>query len=212
MKESPHTSHTAPDTATTLLSGVAVIEADLVVHDIGQLVTCEPTQGEGPLGLLENAAVAARQGQIVWVGPTSRWQGRLKLAPDAPTVDARGCCVLPGFVDAHSHLLWAGSRADEYAARVRGQPYWGGGIMRTVRMTRAAPYEELLRIGRRRLRSYLRHGITALEIKSGYGLDTPTGERLLRAGCELAEETPQRIVTTFYGANVVPDGVAPDEY
>src|SRR5207302_1657844 len=80
-------------------------------------------------------------------------------------VDAQGCCVLPGFVDAHSHLLWAGSRADEYAARVRGQPYWGGGIMRTVRMTRAAPYEELLRIGRRRLRSYLRHGITALGVQ-----------------------------------------------
>src|SRR6266545_2412605 len=98
----------------------AVIEADLVVHGIGQLVTCEPTQGEGPLGLLENAAVAARQGQIIWVGPTSRWQGRLEMDAHATIVDAQGCCVLPGFVDAHSHLLWAGSRADEYAARVRG--------------------------------------------------------------------------------------------
>jgi len=73
------------------------------------------------------------------VGPTSRWQGRLQLPAQATIVDAQGCCVLPGFVDAHSHLLWAGSRADEYAARVRGQPYWGGGIMRTVRLTRAAP-------------------------------------------------------------------------
>ena len=189
-----------------------MIEADLVVHGIGQLVTCEPTQGEGPLGLLENAAVAARQGQIVWVGPTSRWQGRLELPAHATIVDAQGCCVLPGFVDAHSHLLWAGSRADEYAARVRGQPYWGGGIMRTVRLTRAASADDLLRVGRRRLRSYLRHGITALEVKSGYGLDTATEERLLRAGCQLAEETPQRIVTTFYGANVVPDGVSADDY
>src|SRR5438105_3208156 len=102
--------------------------------------------------------------------------------PEAVIVDAHGRCVLPGFVDAHSHLLWAGSRADEYAARVRGQPYWGGGIMRTVRLTRAAPFEELLRIGRRRLRSYLRHGITALEVKSGYGLEMAAEERLLRAG------------------------------
>src|SRR5262249_40976305 len=142
----------------------------------------------------------AREGQIVWVGPTSRWQGRLQLPAHATIVDAQGRCVLPGFVDAHSHLLWAGSRADEYAARMRGQPYWGGGIMRTVRLTRAASIEELMRIGRRRLRSYLRHGITALEAKSGYGLDAATEERLLRASCRLADETPQRIVTTFYGA------------
>jgi imidazolonepropionase len=204
---------TVPDTGHLLYrSGATVIEADLVVHGIGQLVTCEPTQGEGPLGLLESAAVAARHGQIVWVGPTSRWQGRLQLPAHATIVDAQGGCVLPGFVDAHSHLLWAGSRADEYAARVRGQPYWGGGIMRTVRMTRAAGPEELRRAVRKRLCSYLRHGVTALEVKSGYGLDPPTEERLLRAGSDLAEETPQRIVVTFYGAHVIPDGVGAETY
>src|SRR5437763_10571146 len=220
MNASPHTNLTGPDTGvysiargeTTNLGSQSVIEADLVVHSIGQLVTCEPTQGEGPLGLLENAAVAARHGQIVWVGPTSRWQGRLQVAPDAPTVDARGCCVLPGFVDAHSHLLWAGSRADEYAARVRGQPYWGGGIMRTVRATRAATEDQLLHTARKRLRSYLRHGVTALEVKSGYGLSTIVEERLLRTAVRLAEDTPQRLVVTFYGAHVVPDGRAPDDY
>src|SRR5438132_4809416 len=114
MNASPHTNLTGPDTGVysiargdiTNLGSQSVIEADLVVHGIGQLVTCEPTQGEGPLGLLENAAVAARQGQIVWVGPTSRWQGRLQLPAHATIVDAQGCCVLPGFVDAHSHLLW----------------------------------------------------------------------------------------------------------
>jgi imidazolonepropionase len=189
-----------------------VIEADLVVHRIGQLVTCEPTQGEGPLGLLENAAVASRRGQIVWVGHTSRWQGRLQLPADATILDAGGCCVLPGFVDSHSHLLWAGSRADEYAARIRGQPYWDGGIMRTVRATRAAGFEELLQAGRRRLRGYLRHGVTAVEIKSGFGLDVQTEEQLLRVAAQLGEETRQRIVTTFYGAHVVPEGVATDEY
>ena len=189
-----------------------MIEADLVVHGIGQLVTCEPTQGEGPLGLLEHAAVAARDGQIVWVGPTSRWQGRLELMPEAVIVDAHGRCVLPGFVDAHSHLLWTGSRADEFAARVRGQPYWGGGIMRTVRSTRAAGEEALLEAGRKRLRSYLRHGVTALEAKSGFGLTVRSEETLLRAGAKLAEETPQRLVTTFYGAHVVPEDSNPQEY
>src|SRR3977135_1175318 len=185
MNASPQISRTSPDTANYSIERESLIEADLGVHGIGQLVTCEPTQGEGPLGLLEHAAVASREGQIVWVGPTSRWQGRLELMPEAVIVDAHGRCVLPGFVDAHSHLLWTGSRADEFAARVRGQPYWGGGIMRTVRMTRAASCAELLRLGRRGLRSYMRHGITALEVKSGYGLDTPTEERLLRPGCEL---------------------------
>ena len=189
-----------------------MIEADLVVHGIGQLVTCEPTQGEGPLGLLEHAAVAARDGQVVWVGPTSRWQGRLELMPDAVIVDATGRCVLPGFVDAHSHLLWTGSRADEFAARVRGQPYWGGGIMRTVRSTRAAGEEALLQAGRKRLRSYLRHGVTALEAKSGFGLTPGSEETLLRAGARLAEETPQRLVTTFYGAHVVPEDVGVQDY
>lgn len=189
-----------------------MIEADLVVHGIGQLVTCEPTQGAGPLGLIENAAVASRRGQIVWVGHTSRWQGRLQLPADATILDAGSCCVLPGFVDSHSHLLWAGSRADEYAARIRGQPYWDGGIMRTVRATRAAGFEDLLQAGRRRLRGYLRHGVTAVEIKSGFGLDLQTEEMLLRVAARLSEETRQRIVTTFYGAHVVPDGVATDEY
>ena len=189
-----------------------MIEADLVVHGIGQLVTCEPTQGEGPLGLLEHAAVAARQGQIVWVGPTSRWQGRLELVPDAVIVDAQGRCVLPGFVDAHSHLLWTGSRADEFAARVRGQPYWGGGIMRTVRSTRAAGPDALLEAARKRLRSYLRHGVTALEVKSGFGLTAASEEMLLMAAARLAEETPQRLVSTFYGAHVVPEDSTPQEY
>jgi imidazolonepropionase len=189
-----------------------VIEADLVIHDIGQLVTCEPSQGEGSLGILEHAAVAARDGHIVWVGPSGRWQWRLELTPDARLVDAHGCCVLPGFVDAHAHLLWSGSRADEHAARMRGQPYWGGGIMRTVRLTRATGEEELLETGRKRLRSFLRHGITAVEAKSGYGLSGPCEEVLLRAAARLAEDTPQRLVITFYGAHVVPDGMDPEDY
>src|SRR5437868_5599249 len=174
MNASPHTNLTGPDTGvysiargdTTNLGSQSVIEADLVVHGIGQLVTCEPTQGEGPLGLQENAAVAARSGQIVWVGATTRWEGRLELTEDAVIVDAGGRCALPGFVDARTHLLWAGCRADEFAARVRGQPYWGGGIMRSVRSTRAASAEPFLESGRRRIECCRRHGVTS-----------PTGRR-----------------------------------
>lgn len=189
-----------------------MIEADLVVHDIGQLVTCEPTQGEGPLGLLENAAVAARDGQIVWVGPSGRWQWRLEPRAGARVVDAAGRCAVPGFVDSHTHLLWAGSRADEHAARMRGQPFVGGGIMRTVRLTRPASEDELLELGRRRLSSFLRHGITALEAKSGFGLEREAEARLLRVTNRLADETPQRLVPTFKGGHVVPDGVRTDDY
>ena len=189
-----------------------MVGADLVVHDIGQLVTCEPSQGEGSLGILENAAVAARDGQIVWVGPTSRWQWRLEALPGATLVDAHGACVIPGFVDAHAHLLWAGNRSDEHAARIRGVPYWGGGIMRTVRLTRACGEDELLQLGRRRLESFRRHGITALESRTGYGLSPETEELLLGCTERLAAQTPQRLVPTFMGAHVVPDGLRPEDY
>ncbi len=182
------------------------------MQNIGELVTCEPSQGEGPLGRLEKAAVASLHGQIVWVGPSGRWAWRVQPTVDARLIDAGGGCVIPGFVDAQSHLLWAGSRADEHASRLRGQPFWGGGIMRSVRLTRAAPRDELLELGRRRLASFLRHGITALEAKSGYGLTPESEEVLLRSAAQLATETPQRVVSTFMGAHVLPDGMRPEDY
>jgi len=183
-----------------------------VVHGVGQLVTCEPSQGEGPLGILEAAAVASLEGQIVWVGPSSRWEWRVQPLPHAVVIDAGGSCVIPGFVDAGAHLVWAGSRADEHAARLRGQPYWGGGIMRTVRLTRGAPEDELAAQGRRRLRGFLRHGVTALEAKTGFALTLEGEEALLRTTARLAEESQQRLVTTFMGAHVVPDGMRAEEY
>ena len=189
-----------------------MIQADLVVHGIGQLVTCEPGQGEGPLGLLEQAAIAARNGQIVWVGPTGRWLRRVRLSEGARVVDAGGRCVVPGFVDSHVHLLWAGSRADEAAARIRGQAFPDGGIMRTVRDTRAAGEEALVEIGRTRLHSFLKHGVTTLEAKSGYGLTTDAEETLLRAAGRLAAEGPQAVVATFLGAHVVPDDSTAADY
>lgn len=189
-----------------------MIQADLVVHSIGQLVTCEAGQGEGPLGLLEQAAVAARNGQIVWVGPTGRWNRRVRLAEGSPVIDAHGGCVVPGFVDSHVHLLWAGSRADEHAARMRGQPYPDGGIMRTVRLTRSAGEDQLVELGRERLRSFLRHGVTTVEAKSGYGLTVEAEETILRASAQLAATEAQQVVATFLGAHVVPQGADPGAY
>lgn len=189
-----------------------MLEADLVVHNIGELVTCEPSQGEGLLGRLEHAAVASLNGEIVWVGPDGRWPWRVEIAPGATVIDVHGACVVPGFVDAHCQVLWDGNRADEHAARLRGQPFWGGGLMRTVRLTREATEESLLASGRSRLDSFLRHGVTALEVKSGYGLNLETEEMLLRVAGRLQAESRQRLVTTFLGAQVVPDGMPAAEY
>ena len=189
-----------------------MIQADLVLHGIGQLVTCEAGQGEGPLGILEQAAVASRNGQIVWIGPTGRWLRRVRPVEGARVLDAGGRCVVPGFVDSHVHLLWAGSRADEAAARIRGQAFADGGIMRTVRETRLAGEDALVEIGRTRLRSFLKHGVTTLEAKSGYGLSVESEEALLRAAGRLSEEGPQYVVPTFLGAHVVPDERTPADY
>ncbi len=189
-----------------------MIQADLVLHGIGQLVTCEAGQGEGTLGILEQAAVASRNGQIVWVGPTGRWLRRVRVAEGGRVIDAGGRCVIPGFVDSHVHLLWAGSRADEAAARIRGQAFPDGGIMRTVRATRAASEDALVSIGRTRLRSFLKHGVTTLEAKSGYGLSVESEEALLKAAGRLAAEGPQSVVSTFLGAHVVPDDRTPADY
>src|SRR5215472_4708149 len=156
MKASPQIRATSPATRASLqgrteLPSAWVLEADLVVHNIGELVTCEPSQGEGVLGRLEHAAVASLNFDIVWVGPAGRWPWRVETAPGATIIDAQGACVVPGFVDAHCQVVWDGIRADEHAARLRGQPFWGGGLMRTVRSTRAASEDDLVELGRRRL-------------------------------------------------------------
>ncbi|MGC5031718.1 imidazolonepropionase [Micromonospora sp. DT229] len=177
--------------------------ASLVVHNIGELVTnVAGTGAGGPLGLRRRAAVLIEQGEVVWVGPTG----------DAPAadrrIDAGGAAVLPGFVDSHAHLVFAGDRAAEFAARMAGQPYTGGGIRTTVGATRAASDEELRATVRRLRAEALRQGTTTIEIKSGYGLTVADEARSLRIAAEFSRET------TFLGAHVVPTEYAdrPDEY
>ncbi|MEV0433368.1 imidazolonepropionase [Nocardia sp. NPDC050413] len=134
-----------------------------VLRDIGTLVTNDPALGDGPLGLRRDAAVVFDDAQVVWVGDSA----------DAPAadqaVDLDGRAVLPGFVESHSHLVFAGDRAEEFAARMSGRPYGAGGIRTTIAATRAATDEQLDATVRRLLAESLRAGSTTVEIKSGYG-------------------------------------------
>lgn len=170
-----------------------------LVTGIGELVTHDERFG-GALGLVTDAAVVVDDGHVAWVGPAS-------TAPGADRrTDLDGRAVLPGFVDSHTHLVFAGDRADEFAHRMAGARYTGGGIARTVAATRAATDDDL----RTRLAALVAEaraqGTTTLEVKSGYGLDVAQEERLLRIAREVTTET------TFLGAHVVPPGVDRGEY
>ncbi|MEU4470338.1 imidazolonepropionase [Micromonospora sp. NPDC023888] len=172
----------------------------LLVDNIGELVTNGP--GKGPLGIRRDAAVLVEEGRVAWVGSSA-------TAPAADRrVDAGGAAVLPGFVDSHAHLVFAGDRAAEFAARMAGEPYTGGGIRTTVGATRAATDDELRATVRRLRGEALRQGTTTMEIKSGYGLTVADEARSLRIAAEVTEDT------TFLGAHVVPAEYAdrPDDY
>ncbi len=178
---------------------------DLFVFNIGSLVTNDPGFG-GLLGIVEDAAVAIVDGTVSWVGPEVN-------APreyvDLPRLDAGGAAVLPGFVDPHTHLVFAGDRSDEFARRLRGESYEeilaaGGGILSTVQATRATTEDDLFEAAAERVWRMLAAGTTTVEVKSGYGLDVATEEKMLRVAARLDESLPIDIVPTFLGAHVVP--------
>ena len=154
--------HVALDVAARAAGGARAMTA-LVIDDIGLLVTNDPALGEGALGLVRNAALVLEDGVVTAVE-------RAGAAGDE-RIDAGGRCVIPGFVDSHTHLVFAGDRGDEFAARMAGAPYAAGGIRVTTEATRAASSDELAALAQARRREALRAGITHLEIKSGYGLD-----------------------------------------
>ena len=162
-----------------------------VVDHVGLLVTNDPTTGDGPLGLRRDVAVAMQGERIVAIGPAG------KLVADE-RIDVGGRCVIPGFVDSHTHLVFAGDRSDEFAARMAGQPYAAGGIRVTTSATRAASVDELTALTERRRAEAYAAGITTVEIKSGYGLDVDTEQRCLQVAQSFTAET------TFLGAHVVP--------
>lgn len=182
---------------------------DVVIHDLDVLLTMDASCGEGPLGEIRDAAVHLRDGRVVWVGPTHE-------APDVPdAIDGRGCVGLPALVDCHTHAVWAGGRASEFEARLAGAEYSaileaGGGILSTVRATRACADEELVRLAAERLGRMAARGVGTVEVKSGYGLSPEHEVRLLQAARRAGERAGVHVRTTFLGAHAVPAEWRPD--
>lgn len=159
----------------------------------GELVTNDPSMGDGPLGVVFGAALLVETGHVAWTGPDVS-------APEGAdaVVDLGGRAVVPGFVDSHTHMVFAGDRAAEFAARMEGRPYRAGGIATTVEATRAATDQQLTSTFERLLAEAVRAGTTTVECKSGYGLDVEHEARCLRIARRSTDET------TFLGAHVVP--------
>jgi len=163
------------------------------ITNIGALVTNDPGSGDGFLSVLPEAAVVMMSGRIIWSGPMA------DLQPADEVFDAGGRAVIPGFVDSHAHPVFAGDRADEFAARMMGASYEAGGIHRTVRLTREASNETLDATVQRIAGEFARQGVTTFEAKSGYGLTVHDEQRCLQLAQQVTEET------TFLGAHVVPE-------
>lgn len=185
------------------------MKADLIVR-APRLVTCARDIGDGPLGVIEGAALAASEGRIVWVGRADALRDVVEIASDASVIDAPGA-VLPGLVDAHTHLVFAGDRADEFAARMRGEVYTGRGILRTAEATTVATDEELVALATARLDRAAGFGVTTMEAKSGYGLTPDTEVRLLTIVASL-QHPVVHLVPTFLGLHALPDGADPDAF
>ena len=178
--------------------------SDLLIDGIGTLVTNDPSLGEGPLGLISDAALVLGDGVVRWAGA----RGAIPQGAADERVDAGGRAVIPGFVDSHGHLVFAGDRTAEFAARMAGEPYTAGGIATTVAATRAATSESLSRNMARLVAEALRSGTTTIECKSGYGLTVEHERRSLEVASEHTDEV------TYMGAHVVAPEYAdrPDDY
>ncbi|MBZ6496939.1 imidazolonepropionase [Natrinema longum] len=187
---------------------------DLVVYDASQVAT--PTDG-GEMMTVKDGAVAIEDGVVTAIGPTEAVTRDHPPADATNAIDAAGKTVLPGFVDPHTHAVFAGDRADEYTAKLEGEDYQdilaeGGGILRTVRATRDASRTRLVENLLAQLDIMLAHGTTTAEVKSGYGLDIETEVKMLEAIDEAADQHPVDVVPTFMGAHAVPENTDADEY
>jgi len=188
------------------------MQADLLVHNAGQLMTIAsdgPQSGRemGRLGVCHDGAVAVRDGYIVKVGASSELRSEVKAQR---VIDASGRVVMPGFVDPHTHLVFVGSRVNEFEMRLSGATYLdimaaGGGIMSTVRAVRGASDEELLEQSRARADDMLAQGTTTAEVKTGYGLTTADEMKCLRVIQHLDRTHPMDLIPTFLGAHAVPE-------
>jgi imidazolonepropionase len=185
------------------------MEVDLLIHST-QLLTIAggPQAGHdlGNLGIIENGSLAIKNEKIIAIGPTPELSNQYKTKQE---IDARGRVVMPGFVDPHTHLIWAGDRAAEFEMRLAGASYMeimkaGGGILSTVRQTRTTSTDDLVAQARGRLNRMLSHGTTTAEVKTGYGLETETELRMLEAILRLDDEHPVELTPTFLGAHAIP--------
>ncbi len=185
-------------------------EVDLLVRDASQVVTV----GDGGLAIHDDASLAVADGEILAVGPDA---SDVTNGDADQIVDASGKAVIPGFVDPHTHALFAGDRSDEFAAKLRGKTYQeilaaGGGILRTVEAVRTASTETLRENLRAQLDVMLAHGTTTVEVKTGYGLDTETELEMLDVIGDVDETHPIDVVPTFLGAHAVPPDVEQATY
>ncbi len=187
-------------------------QVDLILKNAAQLVTCasqsQPKRGQQMLdaGIIENGAVAIDQGTIVTVETTD---GLLDDYDSNTIIDLTGKTIIPGLVDCHTHVPYAGNRYDEFEMRVQGRSYMdimtvGGGIMSTVRATRTASLEQLVALGQMRLADMMKLGTTTVELKTGYGLSAMSENKLMQTICTLAESQPLTLVPTYLGAHTKP--------
>jgi imidazolonepropionase len=191
------------------------INADLVIGNASQLITCQgtvPKVGEvlSQLGIIEDGWLACREGRIVFIGNEKQFDETVSRLEDCREIDATGRIVLPGWIDPHTHLIFAGSRHEEFVQRLKGASYLeiaaaGGGIMSTVRSTRKASNAELERMGLLRLNAMIQRGITTCEVKSGYGLTLEDEIKMLEVAASLKEMHLIELIPTFLGAHTVPE-------
>jgi imidazolonepropionase len=183
---------------------------DLIIKNASELLTLSPTlKNESGLGVIQNGAVAVKQEKIVWVGDSDKIPNDFRLGPEGKELDASGKVVMPGLIDAHTHLVFAGSREREFEQRLQGLSYLeiaesGGGILSTVEATRKASFDALFSLGKKRLDRMISKGVTTLEAKSGYGLSLEDEVKILRVIKALNDIHPIEIVPTFLGAHTVP--------
>jgi imidazolonepropionase len=183
---------------------------DLIIKNAGELLTLSTSsKEESGLGIIRNGAVAVKNGKIIWVGKTDELSKSVAMKPGGQEIDVQGKVVMPGLIDSHTHLVFAGSRENEFEQRIQGLSYLeiaetGGGILSTVEATRKASFDELLSLGKRRLDRMLSKGVTTIEAKSGYGLSLKDELKILKVTQALNQSHPIDIIPTFLGAHTVP--------
>jgi imidazolonepropionase len=194
-----------------------VLDADLALYNVDRLVTVAPGShpaAEGELGVINRAALAAKDDTIVWVGPMDDLHREVRLLPGATVMNTHGRTVLPGFVDPHTHPVFAGDRMGDFYARALGETYGEqlqtGGIMRTIQATRHKSEDVLLDLAFHRADTFLRYGTTTIEGKTGYGLTKEDELKSLRVLNRLQHLHPLKVVPAFLGAHVVPADYAGD--